>query len=363
MASEEAFSRVLRGYDPAEVDPLVQKLRRELLVAKTMHDDAQEQIKELEARIAELQLEVGQKKTPTIEGLSTQLNNKLKKADKLAAEIVKRAESDALFIRSAAEKTSSQFIEAARDGYEQAHKDATASAKEVEASTREQAEKIIAQAQRRAHELLSDAETEAQRLRGEAATVAANLRATSQNDVERFMAEAKREAEELKLILTTQRDPGVNVNDEIMKLLKLNADGAAVRAEMEGELQVRHQESVMQTEKYIGAAEAQLATARTRFRSIEAEIEKVQRDAETQAHKLVEKARVAAEKEASSADKLARKKIADAEKYVAAVLASIYSQLEGIRVEREAVASFFDTLRLELQQSLGDAVTTKKINR
>lgn len=363
MASEEAFSRVLRGYDPTEVDPLIQKLRRELLGAKTLLDDAQSQIKEYEARIEELQLDAGQKKTPTVEGLSTKLNNKLKKADKLAADIVKRAESDALFIRSAAEKTSSQFIEAARDGYEQAHKEATAAAKELEKSAREQAQRIIAEAQREAQELLADAETEAQRLRGEAATVAANLRAASHNDAERIKAEAQREIAELKLILTTQRDPKINVNDDIMKLLKLNADGAAVRNEMESELQVRHQESVMQTEKYIGAAEAQLATARTRLRAIEAEIETVKRDAEAQAHKLVEKARIAAEKEASSVDKLARKKIADAEKYVAAVLASIYSQLEGIRVEREAVASFFDTLRLELQQSLGEAVTTKQIDR
>ena len=110
MASEESFTRVLRGYDPAEVDPLVQKLRRELLSAKTMHDESLVKLKELEARCAELELEQDVMKTPTITGLSTQLNNKLKKADKQAAEIVRRAESDALFIRSAAEKTSSQFI-------------------------------------------------------------------------------------------------------------------------------------------------------------------------------------------------------------------------------------------------------------
>ena len=68
-----------------------------------------------------------------------------------------------------------------------------------------------------------------------------------------------------------------------------------------------------------------------------------------------------AETEQASADKLARKKIADAEKYVAAVLTSIYAQLEGSRVEREAVAAYFDALRLELQQSLGDADSTKKL--
>jgi cell division septum initiation protein DivIVA len=363
VASEESFSRVLRGYDPAEVDPLVQKLRRELLSAKTAHDESLAQLKELETRFAELELAQDVKKTPTIAGLSTQLNNKLKKADKMAAEIVRRAESDALFIRSAAEKTSSQFIEAARDGYEAAHKEAVEFTNAAAKDARSQAELIISNAERAAAQLLADAQTEAQRLRGEAATVAANLRAESKNDVSRYMADAQREIEELKLVLTTNREAKISVSDSILKALKLNADGAAVRADMEAELQERHQESVMQTEKYIGAAEAQLATARTRLRAVEAEIETIQRSAQHDAEKLVEQARLKAEKEKTSADKLARKKIADAEKYVAAVLSSIYAQLEGIRVEREAVASFFEALRLELQQSLGDADSTKKLER
>jgi vacuolar-type H+-ATPase subunit H len=363
VASEESFSRVLRGYDPAEVDPLVQKLRRELLGAKTLHDETIGQLRELEERCAELQLEAGVKSSPTIEGLSTQLNNKLKKADKMAAEIVKRAESDALFIRSAAEKTSSQFIEAARDGYEAAYTESVALTKSLATQAHQQAEQIVSEAQRAAAELLAEAQMEAQRLRGEAATVAANLRAESRNDVEGLLAEAKREVEELKLVLVTNRNPTIKVTDELMSILKLNADGAAVRADMESELHVRHQESVMQTEKYIGAAEAQLATARTRLRAAEAEIKAVELNAAESAAALVEEARQKATKQEESADKLARKKIADAEKYVAAVLSSIYTQLEGIRVEREAVAAYFDALRLELQHSLGDAVSTKKLDR
>ena len=363
MASEESFSRVLRGYDPAEVDPLVQKLRRELLSAKTLHDDAVAQLKEREARIAELELDLDMKGTPTVEGLDTKLNNKLKKADKLAAEIVKRAESDALFIRSAAEKTSSQFIEAARDDYERARAEAVALTAAMTEQARELSEKIISDAEAEAAAIVTSGQEEAQRLRGEAATLAANLRAETRNEIARLTAEAHREAEELKLVLVTNRDPKISLDEEILSLLKLKADGAAVRAEMEQELQVRHQESVLQTEKYIGAAEAQLATARTRQRTIEAELVPLQRNAAIQAEALVEEARLRAAKQLDSAEKLARKKIADAEKYVAAVLASIYSQLEGIRVERESVAAFFDALRLELQQSLGDVVTTKKLDR
>jgi DivIVA domain-containing protein len=363
VSSEESFSRVLRGYDPAEVDTLVQKLRRELLGAKTQHDETIATLKELEVKVAELQLGADLNSSPTVAGLSSMLNNKLKKANTTAAELIRRAETDARFIRSAAEKTSSQFIEAARDDYEAARADALAHARTMESEARAQAHAIVALAQQEADQLRAEAVADASNSRGEASTVAANLRAESRNEIERLKAEAQREIEELKLVLATSRDTHVDVSDEVMQILKLNADGAAVRAEMEKELQLRHQESVMQTEKYIGAAEAQRATAKTRLRALEVLLAQGESEALKLAQEVLEKARVTAGKKESIADKLARKKIADAEKYVAAVLGAVYTQLEDIRMERETVAAFFDALRLELENTLGKAPATKKIER
>ena len=361
MASEESFSRVLRGYDPAEVDPLIQKLRRELLSAKSLHDDSIAQLKQLEARLAELELESDVKVSPTIEGLSTALNNKLKKADKLAAEIVRRAESDALLIRSAAEKTANQFVDAAREGFEQTRAEAQQLSDQLTAQAREEAQRILAEARAAAENIFATGQSDAQHLRGEASTIAANLRAESHNEIARLKADAQREIEELKLVLTSQTNPEITINDKIMSILKLNADGAAIRAEMEAELQIRHQESVLQTEKYVGAAEAQLATARTRQRAIESECERLEAQAAEEAKLIVDQARQKAAVELDSAQKLARKKINDAEKYVAAVISSIYTQIDGLRVEREAVASFFDALRLELEHSLGESSPQKKL--
>ena len=361
MATEESFSRVLRGYDPAEVDPLVQKLRRELLAAKTVHDDTVAQLKFLQSRLDELELEANIKITPTVEGLSTKLNNKLKKADKLAADIVRHAESDALLIRSSAEKTSQQFMVAAREGFEQARNEALSFTAAERARAQAEAENIIESARLEAANLVALGAEDAQRLRGEASTIAAQLRAESRNEVALFKAEAQREIEELKLILTTQRDKKIAVNDKVMRLLKLNADAAATKADMEQELQARHHESVMQTEKYIGAAEAQLATARTRFRELEAEMHLIPARAREEAEAILEQARVFASRQTEAAELVARKKINDSEKYVAAVLASIYSQLENLRAEREAVVSFFDALRLELEQSLGESSAEKKL--
>ena len=361
MSSEESFSRVLRGYDPAEVDPLVQKLRRELLVAKNVHDDTVAQMKVLQARLDEFELDANVQNTPTVEGLSTKLNNKLKKADKFASDIVRQAESDALLIRSSAEKTSNMFIEAAREGFEIARNEALSFSAAERERAQVEAGNIIESARLEAANILALGTEEAQRLRGEASTIAAQLRAESRNEVALLKAEAQREIEELKLILTTQRDKKIAVNDKVMRLLKLNADAAAAKAHMEQELQARHQESVMQTEKYIGAAEAQLATARTRARELDAEMQLIPERAREEAEAILEQARVFASRQSEAAELIARKKINDSEKYVAAVLASIYSQLENLRAEREAVVSFFDALRLELEQNLGDTSVQKKL--
>lgn len=360
MSSESSFSRVLRGYDTGEVDALVQKLRRELLAAKTLHDDTVAELKVQAERIAELELELSVQASPTPKGLDAKLTKQIKQAEKLATQIVQAAESDALLIRSAAEKTSSQFVDAAREGYEQARVDAHNMVTTLQQEAQETAANIIAAAAKQAESIVAEARSDAQRIQGEIATLGAKLRADSRNEASRILAEAKREAEELRLVLASNRDASVNVSDEIMQLLKLNADGAAVRAQMEADIQARHQESVMQTDKYIAAADALLASSRTAQRELEAQLEQAEETVEFEAETILAKARNQATRIEDAAAKQGRKIIADAEKYAAAVLTSIYTQLEDVRLERESVASFFDALRLELEKTLPVAKPTKK---
>lgn len=352
MSSESSFSRVLRGYDPQQVDALVQKLRRELLAAKTLHDDTLNQLKALEERVAELELELGNQASPTPAGLTAQLAKKFAQADKQARQIILNAESDALLIRSAAEKTSSQFIESAREGYEQVRAEALQNAHELREEATAEAEDIISSAQAEADRIIAEAQAEAKNIHGDSSTLSAKMRAESRNEASRIIADAKREAAELRLVLVAGRDKGVTVSDEIMQILKLNADGAAVRAQMEHDIEQRHQESVLQTDKYLASAEAQLAISRTAQRELEAQLAAQENTADKDAQHIIEQARKKAAATEDAATTHARKIIADAEKYVAAVLASIYTQLEDIRLERESVASFFDALRLELEKTL-----------
>lgn len=369
MSTESSFSRVLRGYDPQQVDALVQKLRRELLAAKTLHDETLAQVRSLEDRVAELQLELTNLSSPTPAGLTAQLKKKFAEADKHARQIILNAESDALLIRSAAEKTSSQFIQAAREGYEQAYAQAQQVASEIERDATDKAAQIVSAAEQEAERIVSQAQAEAQKIHGDSSTLSAKMRAESRNEANRIIADAQREAAELRLVLVAGRDKGVQVSDEIMHILKLNADGAAVRAQMEHDIEQRHQESVLQTDKYIASAEAQLAISRTAQRELEAKLAAQENTADKDVQQILEQARKKATDTQHAAQKHARKIIADAEKYVAAVLASIYTQLEDVRLERESVASFFDALRLELEKTLPVAprpskrATTKELSQ
>lgn len=351
MASESSFSRVLRGYDPSEVDELVQKLRRELLVASTSHTDALAQVAAQAERIAELELELSQRNTPTPEGLSARARTTVKKADKVAQEIVSGAESEALLIRSAAESTSRNLIAAAHEGLEQARALAAQETSLMLTEARTEAERMISHAQERIAAIVAEAEADALNVRGEAATIAANLTASARNEVEKLAAAQRREAMELRLVLAKAVEE--NIAPEVMELLKLHAEGAAVRDDMEAELKSRHQESVFQTEKYIGAAETQLATTKTRIRSLEAEWEATYERASEEIRLRLERSRRDAEKIRHDAQIRADKMIVDAEKYVAAVLSSIFSHIENLRMQRESVVGYFETLRLELEQSLG----------
>lgn len=360
MSSESSFSRVLRGYDPNQVDDLIQKLRRELLVASTSHTEALTKIAEQSTRIAELELDLSQRTAPTPEGLSTQALLAIKKADRLAHNIISGAEADALLIRSAAESTSRSLIATAQEGLEQARAQASREGELILAEAQDEAKKITAQAKQRAASELAEAEADAKNVRGEAATIAANLTAAARNEVEKLHSQHVREAKELQLVLA--RAVEENISDDVISILKLNADGAAVRDQMETELQTRHHESVFQTEKYIGAAETQLATTKTRIRNLEAQWEATEKSATDELRRRRERSRQDADAIRQEAREQADRMIVDAEKYVAAVLGTIYSHVETLRAQREAVAEYFDTLRLELEQTLGKVSPQRRLS-
>ena len=360
MSTETSFSRALRGYDTEEVDQLVQKLRRELLSAKTQQDELRAELERVTEELHELQQDSMTATSPTTDGLTAQARKLITKAEKLAAEIISRAEADALLIRSAAEKTSSQFISAAREGFEQAVTDSRHQQSDIVSAAQEQAREIIVQAQAAAKSIVAEAQDEATRLRGETTTVITNQKAKAEHEIGLLTAEAQRTAAEMRLVIANSSD-ATKLNEQLMELLKLDVEGAVVRATMEKELQERHNEAVMNTEKYVGAAEAQLATAKTKYRSLEQEMDELTSRVRTDAQRVLDEAQTEAMKTIEHAQAHAQKQIADAHKYVAAVLNSVYSHISTLEHDQKSIANYFDALRLELDKALSSAGNSQKI--
>lgn len=356
MSTETTFTRVLRGYDPEEVEALIQKLRRELLTSKQLHDELQAQIVSLQSQVHDIQELESQKSAPTAEGMNAQVLKQIKKADKMATAIVTRAEADGLLIRSAADKNSRTIIDAAQEGYDKAVEAARDDAKRIIAEAEANAQEILAQAADKAEAMIADAREESTLLRGEAATYIANHKAEAHNQMHREKAEAQRKLDDMRLILATQAGPE-KISQQLLDLLLANAEASAEQTKLATELENRHREAVLQTDTYVAAAQVQLATAKTRLREIEASVETLLQDAEKQAAEI----RLAAEKDSQSmvrkAEKLSRQKVADSEKYVAAVLKSIYEQIETLQLEREKISAFFNALQLELEKTF-TATTT-----
>lgn len=360
MSAETSFSRALRGYDTEEVDQLVQKLRRELLSAKTQQDELRAELDRVTQERDDLQQLTTNASSPTVDGLSSQAKKLISKAEKMATDIISQAEADALLIRSAAEKTSSQFISAAREGFEQAVTDSRHQQSDILSAAQEQARDLIAQAQLTAKSLVAEAQDEANRLRGETTTVITNQKAKAEHDIGLLTAEAKRTAAEMRLVIANSSD-ATKLNEKLMELLKLNVEGAVVRAQMEKELQERHNEAVLNTEKYVGAAEAQLATAKTKYRGLEQEMDELKSLARADAQRVLDEAQAEAMKTIEHAQAHAQKQISDAHKYVAAVLNSVYSQISTLEHDQKSIANYFEALRLELDKALSSAGKTQKI--
>jgi hypothetical protein len=207
---------------------------------------------------------------------------------------------------------------------------------------------------------VTEAQDEATRLRGETTTVITNHKAKAEHEIGLLTAEAKRTAAEMRLVIANSSD-ATKLNDQLMELLKLDVEGAVVRAQMEKELQERHNEAVLNTEKYVGAAEAQLATAKTKYRGLEQEMDELTSRVRIDAQRVLDEAQSEAMKTIEHAQAHAKKQIADAHKYVAAVLSSVYSHISTLEHDQKSIASYFDALRLELDKALSSAGNTQKI--
>lgn len=349
--NESEFGRVLRGYNPEEVDRLIQKLRRELVVAKTSHDDLIVANSELSERNAALEADIEQVGRPTFAGLGTKLESTLRTAEEQAARLIARAEVDATNITLNSQREADARIAAADEGLAMARAEAERMLEQAQFSAGQAAEEIITQATSAAERLVAEAEEEAAALRGQTATENANTRAVARHEISKLKAVAEREAKELRLITINKRPENVDVSQKVIKALKLDVENAARVDEMETEILARHQDAIAKTDKALDAAAKQLVTAKNRKRKAEestaALLEQTQATVDARLAELETHIKAITAK----ATKESKDALTKAKKEAAQIVSEANEHISDLRVEQEAIGQYFEGLRLLLAQA------------
>jgi cell division septum initiation protein DivIVA len=349
--NESEFTRVLRGYDASEVDRSVNKLRRELLALKTDHDEQTETINALTAQLEEAYETAEQLGRPTFSGLGARLASTLSIAEEHAARLFARAEADAQNLSIAATREAEQLRGEASSDARRIRESANAAAEQTLTDAQNQAKVIISDAENYASGLRKDAEGAAREIRGESATEISNARSTAKRQIEQQQAESRRQIAEAQLVLVAKRPEDVDISEEIMNILKLQADTAARIDDAEAEFLTRQQEAVALTQKYIDDAQVQVALSRRNAAVRESAALKVEQDALEMARVISQEAAERASAVSEEAEKRASALVNDAKKSAAATLAKAKADADDLRVEQEAVSTYFEGLRYVLAQA------------
>lgn len=350
-SSSTEFARVLRGYEPEAVDKFVQKLRVELLAAKNAQDQLQSQVAELQAQINQLNIDIQEVGRPTFAGLGSKLESTLRTAEEQASRLISRAEADAYNIVQAAEREADAQRETLAEEARVAREEVAALRARETAAIESQIRALIEEARSEAAGIVAEAQAEAVTIRGESATEAIKVKASARLEADAVKAAATRTEQELALVLINKREKNVDVSDKIVKLLKLQVENAARVDEMATELLERHQQAVLETDKYIETATIQLTRARAAKSKASNEAKGLIVQAEAAAAEIAEKAASKSKSAIAAANKKATAILAEAEKRATEAVRQADEHIASLRVEREAIGQSFEGLRLLLSQA------------
>ena len=120
-----------------------------------------------------------------------------------------------------------------------------------------------------------------------------------------------------------------------------------------------YQQGVAETKKFLDEANAELADAVARTAASRAEVERLETEVRAEIAELRTRAEDEAHSRVQAAHDQARKLIADAEERTRALVADAEDRLSQIRIERDAVAGYLESLRGVLTQAEQVAADTK----
>jgi hypothetical protein len=133
--------------------------------------------------------------------------------------------------------------------------------------------------------------------------------------------------------------------------MELEVELKARRDEAEQEHLARHQEAVAQTQKYLDDANAELAEVTRRTSEVRSDGEAIEKEMRSEVKAARKDAENSAREIVRSAEDRAAAIIAEAEERTRTLVADAEERLSQIRIEREAVAGYFESLRSVLTQA------------
>lgn len=213
----DTFRTSFRGYDPADVDPLLARLRADVADAnaqaaqahvevrklRDINADLASHVDEFRGRIAELEREIKHRPAPTFAELGSNIGSMLALAEGEAANLREAAENDAAQVRSTAD-ADAQRVRSNADTY----------SADVRSKADADAAVTVERARREADDILDFADRESQSRREEAEALYERQRAESTMaaaDFERTLAERR---ENVAVAFAEQMEEHQRVLDE-----------------------------------------------------------------------------------------------------------------------------------------------------
>lgn len=344
---EGTFARVFRGYDTTEVDKAVTRLRRELMLAKTELDKQRIAIADLTEQVDTLTTNLQQVGKPTFSGLGKALVTTLSTAEKQASALVTQATADAYNIKLAGDRERERAVaetEAlARDIMVNAQQDADDVAKQAQA----EAEKLIRDAENRAKNILVEAERTATDVHRRAMTEVSRERADAARQVEYGRAETERELAELRLVTAAQikKSNKAAISDQVLELLRLDANHAVDHEEQERELLRKHADAVIGTQKYLDDAQHQVQALNARKLELIRETDELTATTNEQLASLRRAVDERAMEILSQANAESAATIALAKDRARDLVAGAEKQLESLNSQREILSKHLDAIK------------------
>lgn len=351
MAAEESeFPTGLRGYDRGAVDDAIRDFRREILALSTQNATLAAELRQTQNELIEAQNQLGENIAPSYAGVGARAAQILSNAEELAKRIVNDAEIERAAILAGIENEVEAKRTEGSDFYEALVAEANRRADRIINAAKTDYDETLAKATNEAERIVDEALRDAGAKRGAIATEVARARASAKRDVETLKTKTERDLAERKLIVERALKAGLDeslANNLVSQQARidLELELTARRAEAEAEYLRKHQEAVMQTQKYLDEANRQMTDAMARVSTARLEADTLEAAARSVNRSTTDAARERAEQIIAAAEAEARATLASAAQRNAAMIRELDARTRNLVLERDNIVVYLDNLR------------------